>query len=77
MGARMKDSSGPDELMEAFKGFDKEGNGIVSAQELRNIMMNFGEPMTEEETDELIKEADTAKDGKINYKAFVEKLLKD
>ena len=40
-------------------------------------MMNFGEPMTEEEADELIKEADTAKDGKINYKAFVEKLLKE
>ena len=29
--------------------FDKEGNGIISAQELRHILTNLGEKMTEEE----------------------------
>ena len=67
MGEKMKDANPADELLESFKGFDKLGNGIVLRADLQKIMMNFGEPMTEEECDELLKEADTAKDGKINY----------
>ena len=73
----MKDAKPGDELLESFKGFDKQGNGIVLSADLKHILMNFGDPMTEEEAAELLKEADTAKDGKINYEAFVAKLLKD
>ena len=51
MGEKMKDANPADELLESFKGFDKLGNGIVERKDLQKIMMNFGEPMTEEECD--------------------------
>lgn len=38
--------------------FDKDGNGFISAAELRHIMTNLGEKLTDEEVDEMIREAD-------------------
>merc|ERR1719189_413609 len=42
-----KDSE--EEVREAFRVFDKEGNGYISAAELRHIMTNLGEKLSEEE----------------------------
>merc|ERR1711976_810005 len=44
-----------DEVREAFKIFDKDGNGFISAQELRTIMTSLGEHLTSEEADEMIQ----------------------
>ena len=35
--------------------------------ELKHVMRNLGERLTEEEVDEMIQEADVAGDGHINY----------
>lgn len=51
--------------------FDKDGNGFISAAELRHIMTNLGEKLTDEEVDEMIREADVDGDGQINYDEFV------
>lgn len=51
--------------------FDKDGNGFISAAELRHIMTNLGEKLTDEEVDEMIREADIDGDGQINYEEFV------
>jgi calmodulin len=48
----MKDTDSEEEILEAFKVFDKDGNGFISAAELRHIMMNLGEKLTDEEVDE-------------------------
>ena len=56
-----------DEINEAFRVFDKEGNGFISSAELRHIMTHFGEKLTHGEVDEMIREADLAGDGQINY----------
>ena len=45
-----------EELMETFRLFDKEGTGFVSASELRHIMTNLGEKLTDEEIDEMVGE---------------------
>ena len=50
----------------AFRVFDKDGNGFISAAELRHIMTNLGEKLTDEEVDEMIREAIDG-DGQINY----------
>ena len=47
--------------------FDKDGDGTISATELRYVMANLGEKMTDEEIDEMLREADTDGDGKIDY----------
>ena len=63
----MIDTEGEEEIKEAFRVFDKDGNGHISAAELRHIMTNLGEKLTDEEVDEMIKEADIDGDGHINY----------
>lgn len=47
--------------------FDKDGNGSISAAELKYVMANLGEKLTDEEVDEMIKEADIDGDGQVNF----------
>jgi Ca2+-binding EF-hand superfamily protein len=35
--------------------FDKDGNGVIGAGELRYVLTQLGEKMTDEEVDELLK----------------------
>ncbi len=42
------------EIREAFKIFDKNGSGLISAAELRYVMTNLGEPLSAEEVEEMI-----------------------
>lgn len=67
MARKMKETDSEDELREAFKVFDKDGNGYISACELRHVMRNLGEKLTDEEVDEMIREADIDGDGQVNY----------
>lgn len=69
----MKDTDSEEEIREAFRVFDKDGNGFISAAELRHVMTNLGEKLTDEEVDEMIREADIDGDGQVNYegKLFV------
>jgi len=57
MARKMKDTDTEEELVEAFKVFDRDGNGFISAAELRHVMTNLGEKLTDEEVDEMIREA--------------------
>ena len=50
-----------------FLAFDKDGNGFISSAELRHIMTTLGERLTDEEVDELIKQADVDGAGMVNY----------
>ncbi|KAF5185727.1 Calmodulin [Thalictrum thalictroides] len=71
----MKDTDSEEELKEAFRVFDKDQNGFISAAELRHVMTNLGEKLTDEEVDEMIREADVDGDGQINYEEFVKVMM--
>merc|ERR1711869_45559 len=75
MARKMQDTDTEEELIEAFKVFDRDGNGFISAAELRHVMTNFGEKLTDEEVDEMIREADVDGDGQINYEEFVKMMM--
>ncbi|KAG9336653.1 hypothetical protein JZ751_003000 [Albula glossodonta] len=72
MARKMKDTDSEEEIREAFRVFDKDGNGYISAAELRHVMTNLGEKLTDEEVDEMIREADIDGDGQVNYEEFVQ-----
>ena len=40
-----------DDFVEGLKHFDKEGNGLISAVELRHLLTGLGEKMSEEEVE--------------------------
>ena len=67
MSKKMKDVDSEEEIREAFRVFDKDGNGFISSAELRHVMTNLGEKLTDEEVDEMIREADIDGDGQVNY----------
>merc|ERR1711881_495744 len=75
MTRKMKDTDTEEELIEAVKVFDRDGNGLISAAELRHVMTNLGEKLTDEEVDEMIREADVDGDGQINYEEFVKMMI--
>ena len=55
------------EIRLAFRVFDKDGNGLISAAELRHVMTHLGEKLSDQEVDEMMKEADVDGDGQVNY----------
>jgi len=71
MARKMKDTDSEEEIREAFRVFDKDGNGFISAAELRHVMTNLGEKLTDEEVDEMIREADIDGDGQVNYEGML------
>ena len=75
MSKKATHTNSESELIEAFKVFDKDGNGFITAQELRHVMTNLGEKITQEEADEMIGEADLDGDGRIDYEEFVKMMI--
>jgi len=60
---KMKDTDSEEELIDAFKVFDRDGSGFINAAELRHIMSNLGEKITDEEMDEMIRNAEDVSVG--------------
>lgn len=56
--------------------FDRDGNGFISAAELKLVMTNLGEKMTDEEVQEMLKEADTNNDGQIDFEGRTHSFMK-
>ncbi|CCI42495.1 hypothetical protein ABG067_006984 [Albugo candida] len=75
MSRKMKDTDAEEEIRNAFQVFDKNLDGFITPAELRHIMTNLGEKLTDEEVDEMIREADLDGDGKINYEEFVKMMM--
>jgi calmodulin len=75
MNRRSKETDTEDEVINAFRVFDKDANGLISSSELRHLMTTLGDKLTDEEVDEMIREADIDGDGYINYEEFVRMMM--
>eukprot|EP01007_Sphenomonas_quadrangularis_P003109 NODE_565_length_1349_cov_589.576154_g440_i0.p1 GENE.NODE_565_length_1349_cov_589.576154_g440_i0~~NODE_565_length_1349_cov_589.576154_g440_i0.p1 ORF type:complete len:364 (-),score=92.37 NODE_565_length_1349_cov_589.576154_g440_i0:162-1253(-) len=64
-----------EQLVAAFKFFDKDGSGFIDANELKEACVNSGHKMTPEEAQRMIQKADVNKDGKLNYAEFAKYLI--
>jgi len=65
------------DFMEAFKTFDREGQGFISSAELRHVLTSLGERLTDREVDHIIKWTDLTEDleGNVKYEGFIKKIL--
>jgi len=61
-----------EELREAFRLYDKEGNGYIKTSDLREIMRALDDKLTEDELDEMITEIDTDGSGTVDFDEFME-----
>jgi calcium-binding protein CML len=66
MSRTPRHSTVEEELKESFKYFDKDGNGYITPNELRSVMLNIGEKLTDIELEQMMKDVDCDKDGRIN-----------
>ena len=65
-----------DEIRDAFRVFDRDGNGFISVIDLTDVLLKIGEKLSQEEVEELMSEADIDGDGNIYYDEFVAMIFK-
>ncbi|KAG9280842.1 calmodulin-like protein 4 [Astyanax mexicanus] len=58
------------EILQALSRMDKQKNGYVLASELRATLRVMGEKLTDQEVDELFREAGVGDDENIHYEEF-------
>ena len=67
MAGKVKDVDTAEELRQVFLVFDKDKDGFINARELKQVMNNLGEKLTDADISEMIREADVDGDGKVNF----------
>lgn len=59
-----------EDMRDAFEMFDADGDGYIDTEEFKAFMQMFGDQMSDEEIQVMMKEADANGDGKIDYHEF-------
>eukprot|EP00566_Odontella_aurita_P025339 CAMPEP_0113571590 /NCGR_PEP_ID=MMETSP0015_2-20120614/25636_1 /TAXON_ID=2838 /ORGANISM="Odontella" /LENGTH=113 /DNA_ID=CAMNT_0000474553 /DNA_START=319 /DNA_END=660 /DNA_ORIENTATION=+ /assembly_acc=CAM_ASM_000160 len=71
MASILSDTDSEEEIMEAFKIFDKDEDGLITVAEFWHIVINLGERITDEELEEIIKTCTNDGEDRVNYMEFV------
>ncbi|XP_065654430.1 uncharacterized protein LOC100203072 isoform X2 [Hydra vulgaris] len=74
---QLKVNDTEEEVIEAFKVFDKDQSGFLECSELRRIMVNLGDKLTDDEVDSVIVKSDIDGDGSCNYEEFTRILMRE
>ena len=75
--ARLMNESceGEQDLTEPFRAYDKDGNGLISTEDLIKVLKEMGEALSDEEVEEMMREANPDENGKVNYEDFIKLML--
>jgi calmodulin len=76
MSMHVNDRDDEEDMMNVFRVFDKDGDGYITAEELKQAMLNLNEEVTDEDIEDMIREADDNGDGTVNYEEFI-KMMKN
>ncbi|XP_072934266.1 uncharacterized protein [Epargyreus clarus] len=64
------------EFREAFRLFDKDGDGTITKEELGRVMRSLGQFARVEELQDMLQEVDSDGDGNVSFEEFVNILSK-
>ncbi|XP_033490474.2 calmodulin-like protein 4 isoform X1 [Epinephelus lanceolatus] len=70
MHRQLQQEAPEEEILEAMRMADKEQKGFILASELRAKLTGLGEKLTDQEVDELLKEAGVGPDGRVHCEQF-------
>jgi len=75
--SKMEDQGSFNDFNEAFKTFDREGQGFISSAEMRHVLTCLGDKLSDEEMDEILKNTDTREDvnGNFHFADFISKVM--
>merc|ERR1712176_1326089 len=71
MENRMYLPSNTTEYQDAFKFFDKNGDGFIEFHELKDVLLSLGEDFVDQDIHDMIDEADTTGNGKVDFHEFI------
>merc|ERR1712240_548939 len=63
------------ELKDAFRVYDKEGQGFITTETLRGLISELLAPLTDEELDGIIEELDEDGSGSMDFDEFCEMMM--
>jgi len=66
-----------EEVRAQFKNLDKDGNGVISAQEIREVLTALGDSLSDEDVNDIIRDVDTDGDGQVNYEEFLAHMMSE
>ncbi|XWS47138.1 hypothetical protein CRYUN_Cryun14cG0127500 [Craigia yunnanensis] len=68
----MNEKDKEDDMNEAFNMFDQNGDGFITIEELRSILVSLGlkQERTIKDCKRMIKKMDVNGDGMVNFKEF-------
>ena len=58
-------------ILSLFSIFDKDDDGYIPVEEMRDILKSLGEKMSDKELDEMMAAADSDRNGFINYEGRI------
>eukprot|EP00347_Sterkiella_histriomuscorum_P022817 403337038 len=71
MSKRLQELDVKEELIEAFRVYDKEKNGCISVDEIRKILQKMGETVSKDEIEEVLKDLDPNESKIFRYEDYV------
>ena len=64
-----------EELLKGFQHLDKENKGYLTKEFLCNAMVEYGEPFTQDELNEMMAVAVEPQSGHINYEFYINQIM--
>ena len=62
------------QIRRSFRKLDDTNDGLISVQDFRTVMRNFGVTLSSEELYQLLSELDENLEGRISYRDFLSKI---
>ena len=77
MDRKFRSDDVEEELIETFKKFEQDNNGLIGPEDVFNLLQSFGQDITINEAEEMVKNVDLDQDGFVNYQEFVKMIFTD